>query len=164
MSDTTTDPSSTPVVTDADIVSDAPDASAVSTESGATILLELETTIKNHIAQIDKNKVELRKQREMLESALLNDETYRLHTDDAKKAAKIKMQTKFQIMQLPANKGLADKVKTLAAEIKELDGALSDYLREYMRMSGTNEIETDEGDVREIIYIAKLVKKSQRPK
>src|SRR5450830_363326 len=125
-------------ITEAEIVPD--------TANGATILLELETTIKNHISLIDKNKAELKKQREMLESALLNDETYRLHTEEAKKAAKTKALTKYQIMQLPANKGLADKVKDLATQTHELDGALSDYLREYMRMSGTNEIETDEGE------------------
>jgi hypothetical protein len=143
-------------VTEAEIVPD--------TANGATVLLELEATIKNHISLIDKNKAELKKEREMLESALLNDETYRLHTEEAKKAAKTKALTKYQIMQLPANKGLADKVKDLAAQTRELDGALSDYLREYMRMSGTNEIETDEGEVREIIYVAKLVKKAVRPK
>lgn len=137
---------------------------AASTDNGATVLLELEATIKNHISLIDKNKAELKKQREMLESALLNDETYRLHTEEAKKAAKTRALTKYQIMQLPANKGLADKVKDLAAQTRELDSALSDYLREYMRMSGTNEIETDEGEVREIIYVAKLVKKASRPK
>jgi hypothetical protein len=142
-------------VTDAEIVP--------STDNGATVLLELETTIKNHISLIDKNKSELKKQREMLESALLNDETYRLHSEACKKAAKTKAQTKFQIMQLPANKGLADKVKDLAVQTKELDTALSDYLREYMRMSGTNEIETDEGEVREIVYVAKLIKKAYRP-
>jgi len=134
------------------------------TDNGATVLLELETTIKNHITQIDKNKTELKKQREMLESALMNDETYRLHSEECKKAAKTKALTKFQIMQLPANKGLADKVKELSAQTKELDTALSDYLREYMRIAGTNEIETEEGEVREIIYIAKLVKKASRPK
>jgi hypothetical protein len=132
--------------------------------NGATVLLELETTIKNHITLIDKNKAELKKQREMLESALLNDETYRLHTEEAKKAAKTKALTKYQIMQLPANKVVADTVRDLAAQIRELNTALSDYLREYMRMSGTNEIETDDGEVREIVYVAKLVKKSSRPK
>jgi len=132
--------------------------------NGATVLLELETTIKNHISLIDKNKAELKKQREMLESTLLNDETYRLHTEEAKKAAKTKALTKYQILQLPANKALADKIKELSTQTKELDAALSDYLREYMRMSGTNEIETDDGEVREIVYIAKLVKKSARPK
>jgi len=132
--------------------------------NGATVLLELESTIKNHITLIDKNKAELKKQREMLESALLNDETYRLHTEEAKKAAKTKALTKYQIMQLPVNKGLVEKVKDLAAETRGLNNALSDYLREYMRMSGTNEIETDDGEVREIVYVAKLVKKASRPK
>lgn len=127
--------------------------------NGATVLLELEATIKNHITLIDKNKAELKKQREMLESALLNDEAYRRHTEEAKKTAKTKALTKYQIMQLPANKVLADNVRDLATQTRELNSALSDYLREYMRISGTNEIETDDGEVREIVYVAKLVKK-----
>jgi len=127
--------------------------------NGATVLLELEATIKNHISLIDKNKAELKKQREMLESALLNDETYRTHSEEAKKAAKTKALTKYQILELPANKELVEKVKDFVAQNRELTSALSDYLREYMRMSGTNEIETEEGEIREIVYIAKLVKK-----
>lgn len=145
-------------VTDAEIVpSDIPADS-----NGATVLLELEQTIKSHISQIDKGKAELKKSREMMESALLNDETYRLHSEEAKKAAKVKAQTKFQILQLPANKQLAEKVKELSAEIKDLNNALSDYLREYQRMSGSSEIETEDGEVREIVYVAKLVKKASR--
>jgi len=132
--------------------------------NGATVLLELEATIKNHITLIDKNRAELKKQREMLESALLNDETYRTHSETAKEAAKVKAKTKFQILQQPANKQLVDKVHELTSEIRELNMAISDYLREYMRMSGTNEIETDDGEVREIVYVAKLVKKASRPK
>lgn len=100
----------------------------------------------------------------MLQSALENDETYRLHNEEAKKAAKTKSQTKYQIMQQPQNKQLAEKVRGIAEEIKEADGALSDYLREYQRMSGATEIETNEGEIREIVYVAKLVKKSSRGK
>ena len=37
---------------------------------------------------------------------------------------------------------------------------LSDYLREYQRLSGSNEIEGEDGELREIVYTAKLVKKS----
>ncbi len=132
--------------------------------NAAQVLLDLEQLIKTHIANIDKGKAELKKQREMLSSVLDNDETYRLHNEEAKKAAKTRAQTKFQIMQQPQNKQLADKIRTTAAEIKEQDGALSDYLREYQRMSGSSEIETDDGEVREIVYVAKLVKKSSRQK
>ncbi len=145
-------------VIDADVV---PDAGAPN-DNGATVLLELERTIKNHISDIDRKKVELKKQREMMESALLNDETYRTHTEEAKKAAKVKGQTKLQILQLPENRKLSENVKDLASEIRELNGALSDYLREYQRMSGSSEIETDDGEVREIVYVAKLVKKASR--
>jgi hypothetical protein len=128
--------------------------------NAAQVLLDLESLIKTHISNLDKGKAELKKQREMLSSILENDETYRLHNDEAKKAAKTKAQTKYQLMQLPQNKQLSEKVKSIAAEIKEQDGALSDYLREYQRMSGATEIETDDGQIREIVYVAKLVKKS----
>lgn len=145
-------------VQDADIVA-APDEGTASTENGAQILLDLESTIKSHVALIDKGKAELKRQRGMMESVLMNDETYRSHSEESKKAAKQKAQTKFQILQIPANKQLAEKVKTLHTELKDLETALSDYLREYQRMSGTSEIETENGEVREIIYVAKLIKK-----
>ncbi len=152
-------------VQDADIVinvpgigSDTPDADS----NAAQVMLDLEQLIKTNIANIDRGKAELKKLREMENSALENDETYRLHNEEAKKAAKQKAATKKQIMSLPANKQLADKIRGIAEDIKEADGALSDYLREYGRMSGTNEIETEDGQIREIVYLAKLIKKSNR--
>lgn len=150
---TTTDEA--PIV-DADVVPQTADPNA------AQVLLDLEQLIKTHVANIDKGKAELKKQREMLTSALENDETYRLHNEEAKKTAKVKAQTKYQIMMQSQNKQLAEKVKSVAADIKEADGALSDYLREYQRMSGATEIETDDGVIREIVYVAKLIKKSPR--
>ncbi len=132
------------------------------TPNDAQVLLDLEQLIKTYIGNIDKGKVELKKHREMLTSALENDETYRLHNEEAKKTAKIKAQTKYQIMQISGNKQLSDKVRTVAGEIKEANAALSDYLREYQRMSGSTEIETNDGQIREIVYVAKLVKKSPK--
>jgi seryl-tRNA synthetase len=138
--------------------------SSNSQESGAQVVLDLERLIKSNIAAMDKGKAERKKLKEMLESALENDETYRIHNEKAKEAAKTKAQTKFQIMQQSANKTLIDKIKAITIEIREADAALSDYLREYERLSGSNEIETDDGVVREIVYVAKLVKKSSRAK
>lgn len=128
----------------------------------AQVLLDLEQLIKTNVGNIERSKVELRKQKEMLDSALENDETYRTHNEEAKKAAKQKGATKIQILSQPANTSLAERVKELTAEIKEATGALSDYLREYARLSGSNEIETEDGVVREIVYTAKLVKKGSR--
>lgn len=98
----------------------------------------------------------------MLASTLANDSTYKLHDEEAKKAAKIRGATKSELMKAPANKILVDKSSELATEIKESDASLSEYLREYQRITGSTEFETDDGEVREIVFVAKLVKRSSR--
>jgi len=152
------------MVDDVTPIQDAQIVAAVSkTENNdATVLLDLENLIKSHVSGIDKRKEELKKIKEMLNEIFVNDPTYQEHEKQAKEANKIKGATKAQLMKQPNAKELGDKIKTTTSEIKETDGALSDYLREYQRMSGSNEIEGDDGQVREIIYVAKLVKKSSR--
>lgn len=130
--------------------------------ASADTVLELESMIKNSVATIDRNKTELKKLKEMLESALLNDETYRTANEKTKEAAKEKGKAKLAVMQNPATKQIAEKVKDITQENKDLSSAQSEYLREYARLSGTNEIEGEDGEVREIIYVAKLVKKAKR--
>ena len=98
----------------------------------------------------------------MIASALSNDETYKLHEEEAKKAAKVKAATKSELLKSPANKAIADKANELATEIKEADASLSEYLREFARLTGSTEFETDDGEVREIVFVAKLVKRSSR--
>lgn len=145
-------------VTDVPQTPQAPEAP----DNSAQVLIDLENLIKTHITGIEKRRSELKTQREMLASALGNDASYKEAEDKAKEAGKAKAAIKSQIMKQPANATLGEKVKELAAEIKEMDGALSEYLREYQRMSGANEIEGEDGEVREIVYVAKLVKKSKR--
>ncbi len=140
----------------------SPQPLAPPVESGADTVLELESMIKSNLATLDRNRVELKKLKEMLESALLNDEPYRLAAEKAKETAKEKGKAKLNVMQNSATKQIADKVKDMTQENKELAAAQSEYLREYARLSGTNEIEGDDGEVREIIYVAKLVKKAKR--
>lgn len=131
------------------------------TQSADTVL-ELERMIKTNITTLDRNKSELKKLKEMLESALLNDEPYKLAAEKAKEAAKEKGKAKLQVLENQATRQVADKIKDMTTENKELMQAQSEYLREYARLSGTSEIETEDGEVREIIYIAKLVKKAKR--
>lgn len=133
-----------------------------SSSASADTVLELESMIKQGMTTMDRNKSELKKLKEMLESALLNDEPYRAAAEKAKEAGKEKGKAKLNVVALPANKQLEEKIKDLTTENKELIGAQSEYLREYARLSGTNEIEGDDGEVREIIYVAKLVKKAKR--
>lgn len=128
----------------------------------STVLTSLESLIKQHISLVASNKEELGKVREMIASALANDQTYKLHDEEAKKAAKVKAATKSELMKTPVNKILVDKSTELTTEIKEADSALSEYLREFARLTGSNEFETDDGEVREIVFVAKLVKRSSR--
>jgi len=135
---------------------------ATSNSQDATMILELETMIKNSMATTDRNKDELKKLKEMLESALGNDDTYKEASEKAKEAAKVKGKAKLNVLANPATRSINEKIKDLTQEIKELNTGLSEYLREYQRLSGASEIEGEDGDVREIIYIAKLIKKSRR--
>jgi predicted RNase H-like nuclease (RuvC/YqgF family) len=126
---------------------------------GAQILINLESMIKSHIASVERLSEELKKHKGMLNDIFENDSTYKQHSEAAKEAARIKSQTKQQILKAPQVADLANKVKSMQSQLKETREALSDYLREFQRMSGVNEIEDETGEVHEIRYVAKLVKK-----
>lgn len=131
------------------------------TEDGgnAQVVVSLESSIKSHISSIDNLEEELKKQKEMLDDIFANDETYQKHLEASKEATKIKAATKKQILNQPQAKELDQKIKSMRSEIKEQEAALSDYLQEYNRMTGVTEIEGEDGEVREIVYVAKLVKR-----
>ena len=55
--------------------------------------------------------------------------------------------------------GLVEKAKDLQNQIKELKVALSDYLSQYVTLSGSTQIELPDGTMRDIIYTARMVTK-----
>jgi len=129
-------------------------------QNSVQVLTDLESMIKTAIGQIDSKKAELNKLNEMTTSFLEQDSTYQEHEKAAKDAAKIKNKTKSELLKQPSVAQTIAKAKELKAELKETQDGLSDYLREFQRMSGSNEITDDNGDVRDIVYTAKLVKRS----
>lgn len=133
-----------------------PDAGTASSE----ILINMESLIKGHISTIDKLTEESGKFKDMLDDIFTNDPIYQEHDKAAKEAAKVKQNTKRRILKQPQAADLDKKIKELKSELKENQASLSDYLQEYARMSGVNEIEGEDGEVREIVYTAKLIKKS----
>lgn len=136
-----------------------PEAATV-TQTSSDILLNMEGLIKGHISTIDKLSEEAKKLKDMLDDIFSNDPTFQEHDKLAKEAAKVKQNTKQQILKQPQAADLDKKVKDLKADIKENQASLSDYLQEYARMAGVNEIEGDDGEMREIVYSARLIKKS----
>lgn len=145
-------------VEEAQIVSQVPNSATG--EDQSTILTSLDELIKAHVASIDRLKVELRKQKEMLEDGYANDPVYHEHDEQAKAANKKKSETKQQILKQPAMQTISNKAKTLAAELKDKQFSLSDYLLEYQRISGANQIEIGDGEILEIVNTARIVRKS----
>jgi uncharacterized membrane protein YgaE (UPF0421/DUF939 family) len=111
----------------------------------ANVVFELENMIKNHIAGIQARKDELKKVNEMVESVLVNDPTYKQVEKKAKEISKVKNASKAQLMAIPSNAKIVNKAKDLRAEIKEMNEALSDYASEFVRMTGSDEIEDNSG-------------------
>ncbi len=159
------DDNTQPVV-DAEVIEETTEVttSEPQTANRAMILLDLENLIRSHLASIDKMQVEAKKHKEMLDSVFDNDETYKKHSDAAKEANKIKSATRAQIMKQPAVAELSEKVKSMRTDVKELRDALSDYLQQYQQMSGLTQIEDADGEMREIVYDAKLVKRFTQKK
>lgn len=133
-----------------------------STVGDAAVLLNLSEMIRNYIQSIDKLRDEKKKYAEMFEDAFVNNPVYRENAEKAKEALKVKATTRQQIASQPSVIATAQKVKDLARELKERQVALSDYLLEYQRLTGANEIEDAEGQIREIVNSAKLIKRTAK--
>lgn len=131
-----------------------------SKDSDAVLLLRIEEMIKTHISQMDNLADEAKKYKEMIDDIFGNDEVYKKHDEVAKEAARVRSKTKAEINKRPDVADLNEKFKSVRSQKKELGDGLSDYLKEYQRISGLNEIEGEDGELREIVYNAKLVKKS----
>lgn len=128
----------------------------------AAILLNLEEMIKSYITSLDRLRDEQRKHREMFEDSFQNDPIFRENSEKAKEALKVKNTTRQQIVSQPSVIAIANKIKSVSGEIKEKQNSLSDYLLEYQRLTGSNEIEDNDGQLREIINSAKLIKRSTK--
>lgn len=135
---------------------------ADSKNSDEILLVKIEEMIKTHFSQISELQEQISQQKGMLDDVFTNDETYQEHDKLAKEASRIKSNTKKEILKRPDVASIADKLKVLKSEQKELKNGLSDYLREYQRLSGSNEIEGEDGQIREIVFTAKLVKRSSK--
>ena len=138
----------------------------IPTDNGETVneLFTIESSIKTHISMLDKLKEELKKHNEMMKSFLENDETYMKTSKTAKEANNLKSKAKRSLLDQPAGKELSGKIKTLQEQNKDLQEGISYYLREYQRITGSNVFEGDDGEIREIVYVARLVRRTSLEK
>ena len=127
-------------------------------ENQASILLNLESMIKTHISSLDNLQDELSKAKGLLDDIFANDEVYQKHDKDAKEAIKVRTATKQQLLKQPQAADLNVKIKSYRSQIAETQSALSDYLGEFQRISGVDEIEDEAGEMHKIVYVAKLIR------
>ena len=122
--------------------------------------LSVESLIKTLISRIARVKEDLKPVKEMLSDLLNNNEKYQLADNEAKEASKKKSTVKKEILSTPEGKMASSKVDELKSDLKEAQEALSTYLAEYQKLTGSSEIEGEDGELRKIVYVAKLVKKT----
>jgi hypothetical protein len=132
------------------------------TNAAVTNLFTIENLIKTHISHIETVKTELSKQVEMMNDVLNNDAEFKKNADEAKEINKKKAEAKQNILKSPSNASLNQKIKDMRQELKELKGALSGYLQQYQKIADTDQIESEDGEVRQIVYSAHLIKLSSK--
>lgn len=130
------------------------------TNAEVTSLFTIENLIKTHVNHIEAVKIELHKHAEMMADVLNNDEGYKKVAEEIKELNKKKTEAKQNVLKSPANASLNQKIKDMKQELKELNNALSNYLQQYQKLADTDQIESEDGEVRQIVYSARLVKLS----
>ena len=128
----------------------------------ATDLAHLENLIKNYLDRIDLHQEKLNKIKEMVDDTLNNDPDYSEAAKLAKEATQKKTVAKKVVLDQPENARLFEEYKDAVAQRKEMKDNLSLHLQNYASISGTRQFEDNSGETREIIYLAKVVKRSNK--
>lgn len=123
-------------------------------------LLDIQDAINTRLKKLEALKEDMRPHKEMLDSIFANDDDYNEKSEIAKNASKAKSEAKKRILRQPQAAELNAKIEDIKNEGRELQESLSYYLREYQRMTGASEFESADGELRQIVYIAKLVRKT----
>lgn len=125
----------------------------------AQTILSLESLINSFDSRLESLTKEAKAHKEMLQSLLDGNAEYVSVSDASTKAAKLTSLAKQKALKDPQAVTLIDKIKDYQSQIKEIKVGLSDYLSQYVTLSGTTQIDSPDGTTRQIIYTAKLVKK-----
>lgn len=120
-------------------------------------ITNLTSLINGHIAGLEREKESLGKLSEMLSDILANDPKYKEASDKTKELIKEKGKAKANVLQQSTAHDLAFKIKDSRIEIRQLSSELSGFLTEYQKLTGNNEFEGEDGEMRQIIVTARIV-------
>lgn len=125
----------------------------------ATDIISIQNMINSYQLKLDQLMYDLKEQRSMLESVLENDDEYQKELEETQKLTKTKNIAKQKVFKRPESQMVIDKIKEITSELREVKVALSDYLSQYVIISGSRSFEDQNGTLLQIITSAKLIKK-----
>lgn len=123
-----------------------------------TNLPEIENLINSYNLKLDNISQELKQYKGMLNSILDNDDEYQAAQEEFEKINKVKKLARQKFNARPEAAQIIEKIRDYQCQQKEMKVALSDYLTQYLAISGTNQIPSPTGGFYKIIYSAKMVK------
>lgn len=129
---------------------------------GSLTIIELTSIINRYSVDIDKIKDGLKMQNGMYKDAFSGDAQFHELDQKAKELNRQKNAIKQKVLQTPAMQAVTAKIDELKSELKDAQETLSGYLEEYQRVSGTNIIEGENGEIKEIVPVYRLVKRSNK--
>lgn len=127
-------------------------------ENQSQNIINIESLINTANSRLNDLTYESKEYKAMLDEILESDSEFKEVDKEAKKQTKLRTLARQKALNTPGAKTNIDKLKETQAQLREVKIALSDYLAQYVKISGTNQIEGPDGVVRRIIYTAKLVK------
>lgn len=123
-------------------------------------IVELTAIINRYEGDMKKMKENLKIQSGMLRDAVEGDASYH-ELEMQKKDIQKKMNAiKQTIMKTIAMEAVVAKIEEYKSELSDAKEMLSGYLEEYQRVAGTNIIEGENGEIKEIVQQYKLVKRN----
>ncbi|MCX7996166.1 MAG: hypothetical protein N2691_00190 [Patescibacteria group bacterium] len=125
----------------------------------ALSIMQVEDLINRQMADIEKMRDEVKLLKSSYEDIFKNDAKYRELDEKVKESTKLKKQYMRAMSKDPSVTKAAEDYQRKREELKDLQIGLSDYLREYNRVSGLSQFETQDGRLLEIVQVFKLVKK-----
>ncbi|MCS7091734.1 MAG: hypothetical protein NZM26_00050 [Patescibacteria group bacterium] len=123
-------------------------------------LQNLQSQINIYLSRIENLKQEIQPVKEMIDSYLSNDPLYAELSVKAKESTKEKSKRKKELMSSPNGKALNQKMEKIKEEQNEANEMLSQLLSEYQKATGATVFEGADGEIRQIVMIAKLIRKT----
>lgn len=120
------------------------------------LMQSLENLIQGNLEELKHIDEDIKRNKEMIDGVLGNDSTYKQHLEAAKEATRIKSNTKKEILKRDDVKHVAEKLKELREQKKDVKEELSNYGVEWMSHAKQLTLDFGEGEMYQVVQSAEL--------